>query len=237
MTNTIEIHGKPLTYELTYKRVKNLNLRIKADGSVCVSASRRVPLSAVEKFIISKYDFILRAQERCRLSSASPAPAEYSDGEKIFVLGREYTIRILADNKEGVLLRGGSFIITLPDIYSVERRRTLAEGFLFTLCKNVFSENINKARTAFENYSPPFSGLTIRKMTSRWGSCRPKSGKITLNFNLIHYSEELIYYVVVHEFCHFVYANHSADFYRLLESFIPDRKEKQKLLNEQAALS
>lgn len=35
-------------YELTRKTVKNLNLRVRADGTVHVSAPRRTPLSEVD---------------------------------------------------------------------------------------------------------------------------------------------------------------------------------------------
>lgn len=35
-------------YELTRKAVKNLNLRVRADGTVHVSAPRRTPLSEVD---------------------------------------------------------------------------------------------------------------------------------------------------------------------------------------------
>ena len=38
-------------YELTYKRVKNLNLRVGEDGSVRVSAARRVPLRQIDAFV------------------------------------------------------------------------------------------------------------------------------------------------------------------------------------------
>ena len=37
-------------------------------------------------------------------------------------------------------------------------------------------------------------------------------------------------YVVVHEFCHFIYPNHSKEFYRFLAMFIPDWKERKARL-------
>ena len=42
MTRTINIDGQPVEYELEYKKVKNMNLRIRKDGSIYVSANRYI---------------------------------------------------------------------------------------------------------------------------------------------------------------------------------------------------
>ena len=41
---------------------------------------------------------------------------------------------------------------------------------------------------------------------------------------------EAIDYVVVHELAHIVYKNHSAKFYALVAKYLPDYKEREKLL-------
>lgn len=40
MTRTVILGGRKIRYELQRKKVKNVNLRIRADGSVSVSAGR-----------------------------------------------------------------------------------------------------------------------------------------------------------------------------------------------------
>ena len=64
MTKTINLNGKTIQYELTYKKVKNINLRIKPDGTVFVSASKRVAQNIIDDFMISKADFILNALKK-----------------------------------------------------------------------------------------------------------------------------------------------------------------------------
>lgn len=51
-------------YQLTRKRVKNLNLRVERDGSVHVSAPQRTPLAYIDAFVAQKAGFIRQAQER-----------------------------------------------------------------------------------------------------------------------------------------------------------------------------
>ena len=60
----IKTPAGPLTFELTYKRVKNINLRVRADGSVAVSAPRRVSRTQIEQFVSGRADWIARAKER-----------------------------------------------------------------------------------------------------------------------------------------------------------------------------
>ena len=45
---TVLLSGMPIVYTLERKNVKNLNLRIYPDGSVRVSANRRVPIREIE---------------------------------------------------------------------------------------------------------------------------------------------------------------------------------------------
>jgi predicted metal-dependent hydrolase len=79
----------------------------------------------------------------------------------------------------------------------------------------------------FKQYGVPYPELKIRYMTSCWGSCRPKSGIITLNSKLIEAPRCSIEYVVLHEFAHFIHPNHSRKFYDFVSMLMPDWKERK----------
>ena len=51
MIRQLEISGRILEYDLERKKVKNLNLRIRRDGSVAVSANSRVSFEYIEDFV------------------------------------------------------------------------------------------------------------------------------------------------------------------------------------------
>lgn len=71
-----------LEYELSYKKVKNLNLRIRTDGSVMVSAPRRVPVGEVDRFVESRLDWIIQARQRVLARAALSSERDvYSDEE------------------------------------------------------------------------------------------------------------------------------------------------------------
>lgn len=64
--------------------------------------------------------------------------------------------------------------------------------------------------------------LYFRKMKSRWGVCYPAQLKIGLSKYLSFVPKELIEYVILHEFCHLKYPNHSKNFYNLLSIYSPN---------------
>lgn len=56
--------GKAISYNLTCKKVKNINLRIKPDGSVNVSANRFTSRRVIDDFLLSKSDLIFKALKK-----------------------------------------------------------------------------------------------------------------------------------------------------------------------------
>ena len=69
--------------------------------------------------------------------------------------------------------------------------------------------------------------ITIKQIKYAWGSCSSKKN-ITINLELIKYSEQAIRYVILHEFCHIKYMNHSKYFWNLVEKYMPDYKQVKK---------
>ena len=77
----------------------------------------------------------------------------------------------------------------------------------------------------------------IRLMTARtqWGSCSADNC-LSFNWKLIMAGDACIDYVVAHELLHIKEKNHSPRFWKALESFMPDYKERRAWLDENAHL-
>ena len=76
--------------------------------------------------------------------------------------------------------------------------------------------------------------LSIRSQRTRWGSCTP-DGAISLNWRLLLGPREVFEYVVWHEACHLAVMDHSARFWDLLESRLPDYREPRDWLRRNGA--
>lgn len=72
--------------------------------------------------------------------------------------------------------------------------------------------------------------LAYRKMKSRWGSCQPSTGRICINTVLAICPLECLEYVVVHELCHLRVPGHGAEFHALMDSVMPDWRERRSKL-------
>lgn len=180
---------KKINYILERKQVKNINLRVRPEGSVKVSASPRVDESQIDDFVLSKAEFILKALERFK--SAETTERQFQE--------------------ELVKAKSG-------------QESLLADPAIFT-------EILDEVYPAFIPYGIARPKLRIRTMKSCWGSCLVNKGIITLNRKLLMKHRECIEYVVVHELCHFIHPNHSKEFYKFMEQFMPDWKERKGRLN------
>ncbi len=74
-----------------------------------------------------------------------------------------------------------------------------------------------------------YSGVKITSAKTRFGSCSGKNS-ICYSFYLMQKPLEAVDYVIVHELAHTVHHNHGKEFYRLIEKYMPDYKERNKLL-------
>lgn len=61
-----------ISYQLTYKKVKNLNMRVHPDGTVWVSAPKRVSVSEIDRFVESKANWLAAARERLQARTTVP---------------------------------------------------------------------------------------------------------------------------------------------------------------------
>lgn len=232
---TIQIDGIPLHYSLERKNVKNLNLHVRRDGSVYVSANNAVPEEKIDEFLLSKGTFIRNAQNKfMEQEHCKPLPKQYVSGETFYIQGRALRLKVSQSTKEKILSDGVYLLLEVKDPQNFTQKERLVKKYLDRQCKTVFGEIVDEMYPVFQKYgvAPPI--LRIRNMDTRWGSCLPGKGVITLNKRLLEAPRNCIEYVVMHEFCHFIHPNHSKHFYAFLSMLMPDWKERKKLLDESA---
>lgn len=77
------------------------------------------------------------------------------------------------------------------------------------------------------------SGITIRQMKTRWGSCNVRTHHININLALAKKPPECLEYVVVHEMTHILEASHNQVFWGYMSQFYPDWKRVRRYLNDE----
>ena len=226
-------NGK-ISYSLTRKPVKNVNLRLKSDGRVWVSANNSVPTEFIDAFIKQKQKYIISAlakfEEKKRLMKE--IPKRYVSGENYTLLGKNLRLKVEEAKEETVYTDGIYIFLRVKDKKNFRHKEIMMDRWLKEYQMMIFKELVDEKYALFQKYNVPYPELRVRYMTSRWGSCQPKRGIITLNSQLIKVPRNCIEYVVLHEFAHYIHPNHSRQFWDFVTMMMPDWKEHKKELEK-----
>lgn len=215
-----------LEYSLLFSKRKTLGISVKPDGMVEVKAPLEADLEQIEKKIRKRISWILRQQNYFRSFGEATPKRRFISGESHLYMGRKYILRITDGKKNEVKYKGRYFEVECTDRQKVEK---LMQDWYHARAKIKFAEIAEPIISVFENQNASPSGIYIKQMENRWGSCT-RSGKIILNSELIKAPRPCIEYVITHEMCHLLHPNHTKDFFKLLSSIMPDwEKWKNKL--------
>lgn len=231
MLRTVNADGNAINYTLERKPVKNINLRIKADQSVFVSAPKDVAAKLVDAFVIEKSAYILRAIKRFKDKKRfETLDNSFVDGESVKLFGRNMRLKIKTASKNAVESDESYVTLFVKDSKNVEMKKRLLDTWLRKKCMEEVTAICKKVYPKVKKYGIEFPEIQMREMVSRWGSCSPKKGFVTFNTALVTMPVSCIEYVVTHEFTHFLYPNHSKKFYEQLATFMPDWEERKRRL-------
>ena len=220
--------GRELSYELTRKRVKNVNFRAKEDGIVRVSANPRVTVRQIEDFLVQRADFFLDAFDK--LSKRENKSSVNT--ESVNWLGREYPVRIIQNAREiAVFDEVECRVFTrLKDNkeYILSLIQRAVNNRFQELCREINTEVC--AELAENGLTAPPTQITIKDMKTRWGSCSYTRGHISINIRLAAYPRETVKSVFWHEYAHYWHHDHSRAFYEFLERHYPEYYKWNNLL-------
>ena len=233
---TVSADGQEITYLLEQKQVKNLNLRIRKDGQVYVSASPLVPVQEIDNFVVQKSSYIIRAVNQFRqMQQYQPVPKRYVSGETFYIQGRGLRLVVAQADKNSIISDGVFLYLNVKNPEDYEKKLRMVMKYLDQQCKEVFQEELDRLYPAFQKYGVDMPELRIRDMETRWGSCLAGKGIVTLNKRLLGAPRNCIEYVVMHELCHLVHPNHSKHFYQFLTMMMPDWKQRKEVLDKNAS--
>lgn len=233
---SVVVENREICYHLERKNVKNLNLRVRTDGSVFVSANEMVSCEEVDKFVCGKASYIFKAIDHFReIAKYAPQAKQYVSGETFYIQGRGLRLQVSHAKKDTISFDGVYIFLEVKDVHDIEKKRRIVTRFLDRQCKTVFNEVIEELYPLVKKYGIEKPSLRIRDMETRWGSCLTKKKIITLNKRLLEAPRNCIEYVVMHELCHLIHPNHSKQFYSFLTMLMPDWKERKIYLDETAA--
>ncbi len=231
----VQYGSKWLEFELERKNVKNVNLNIKPNMTITVSANDAVPLSFIYDFVKGKGAWITKQVKQFEtVQPYKQSEREYVSGESFKYLGKQYRLKVQETDKEETVKYFRGFIylfVKNSDDYS--RKAKLIDGWYRDKAEKTFEALLDKLYPLVKKYGVKKPAIDIRVMKARWGSAFVSSNTILLNSELIKAPKFCIEYVILHEMIHFKYNNHSDSFYHMLYALMPDWEKRKAILDEE----
>lgn len=247
----LNVDGLEIPVSVVRKCVKNLNLRVRADGTVTLSIPQHLPLARAREFLDRKGDWIAERVRRNIERRPSPDLAgELPDRIPLWgkLVPRD-SVQANPGQGAGGQSAGGQAI---PGQTAVNRsisgqsvsgqttpgqptpgQTTIDQAALDELYRiemlRALPDIVERMEARIGVHAARWS---IRMMKTRWGSCTPKTGAIRINARLAAYPPECLEFVVAHELVHLLEPSHNARFHALLDEFCPDNRHLAKLLRE-----
>ena len=146
------------------------------------------------------------------------------------VLGVDYRVRIIYKNIKITELdvEGKTIKISLPNRYKKMDNKEILDLAIDKMYEQIAKVEIERAMEktrVMVGFAP--EEYEIKKMRTL-GMCKDK--KITINPELVKYNREVIDYVVLHQYCHLKFKNHTYSFFKMLEKYSPDYKKCEEIL-------
>ena len=222
----LNVDGLEIPVSVVRKRVKNLNLRVRADGTVTLSIPQHLPLARAQEFLERKGSWI--AERVRRNIERRPSPDFAGELPNRIPLWGKLVPRdsVQANSGQAASDRDASGQgapgqttidqAALDELYRTEVLRALPDV-------------VERMEARIGVHATRWS---VRVMKTRWGSCTPKTGAIRINARLAAYPPECLEFVVAHELVHLLEPSHNARFHTLLDEFCLGNRHPAKLLRE-----
>ncbi|HQY31949.1 MAG TPA: SprT family zinc-dependent metalloprotease [Thermomicrobiales bacterium] len=206
--------------DVTRKAIRNVYIRIDpVSGVIRVSAPHSASDTHISAIVERHSSWIRR--KRTSLSKSIQLPKRsLDDGCELTILGKNYLITIeYLTRRTMITERDGLILIRASVDGSRDQIQRAFDRWLDELL-------LGQIRALVHTYEPVMGvragPIVVRQMRSRWGSCKPQTGRICLNRELAWLPPQYLEYVVVHEMCHLLERGHNASFYQYMTRFFPD---------------
>lgn len=218
----------PYTLKKSRKRRKTISLQIGDKSELVIAAPYFTPISEINLFVQEKQNWIKKAIQKHQESVIKNKEKEYVDGERFYYLGEPYPLEVYFEPLEnaGVVFWDNRFYL------NAQENKDLRKHYFVSWYKKKAQKYLNERVDFYCKMLKIRAGnIRITSADKRWGSCSEENN-LAFSFKLMMARPEVVDYVVVHELMHIIEKNHSAKFWELVESTMPQYKLHRRWLKD-----
>lgn len=207
-----------------HSRARRYLLRLCPDGTARVTIPRGGTPTEARAFAERNCAWL--ENQMARLQSRLPQSTRWQIGGEIWFRGELARIEAVAPRR----IRFGGETVTVPGL-NADFTGDLRPAIERHLRRLATDELPVKVMEYAARHGLTVKRVTVRDQKSRWGSCS-RRGTISLNWRLIQTPDQVRDYIILHELAHLRQLNHSAQFWREVESMCPDYRWAERWLKE-----
>ncbi len=226
----------PFEYKIIRRdRKRTASIQVSPANEVSVIIPKDLPADKIESLIRRKTPWILSKIKFNQEVKYLHKPKEFVSGEAFQYLGKNYRLKVITGEDEGVELKNGRLNVRILGGNGVpcdEKVKSLLTGWYVERAVKKLKERVLRHSLRL---GVSFGELRIKTLKRQWGSCS-KKGDLVFNWRIIIAPIAIVDYVVVHELCHRLFHDHSKEFWTLMHRVMPDYRGKKEWLRVNGAL-
>jgi hypothetical protein len=223
--------NKEIEIDISRKKMKNARLKVFPNGEVAISVPYNVSLEWINQYLKDKSGWIKEKLDSFNKTAGIESIRYIKSGISTKFFGRQVIIIVKKSKKKQVYRDEDIIYIHTSDKKNENVMNIQLEKWIREKSKKVYEKTVDRLFPIIEKYGYELPGIYIRKMKTLWGNSNKEKGRITLNFYLYKALPPCIEYIVLHELVHFLYPKHNKEFYNFLSIYMPDWKERKKILD------
>ena len=224
--------GKSIFVKIDRKHMKTCRLKVYPDQSVHFSVPNSVSGEWITKYLNQKSEWIEQKIDLFAATTGYASTNEIRNGFSVRMLGEDLLFSVSESSKNYIYREGRNICIGNNNPNDQVNLMTQFETWWRKESLAFLEKRIKEYYPIIKKYGKPLPKIRPRKMRTLWGSCSINREVITFNQYLIKAKPACIDYVVLHELVHFIYPNHSKQFYDFLSIYMPDWKMRKKVLDQ-----
>jgi len=207
-----------ITY--TVDKTSNSSLYISIhNGEVIIKAPWYYTTKQIQEVVEEKKNWILKHLKE--YIEAENIKKQKVNTEPIYIFGKQYDIVVKYENTQNPTLNllKKYVEIILPAKYIDLDKTKVIQATITKMYKSIAKdeiEGIMEDARHLLGFAP--EDFKIKNIGDELAKC--SNNIITINPSIMQYSREIIRFIIIHQFCHLKYKNHTKGFYELMEKYI-----------------
>jgi len=216
--------SEKINYKIIRSSRRTIAIVLNPDGSVILRAPYETKDEFIDKLVREKQGWIRKKLPLIESKKSDAQPLNFTEGEKFPYLGKMYRLRFAENVNDVIEIKDELFVDSKYINYIPAVLKVFYRHWAYIYLK----ERVNQLS---QEIGLQYKDIKITNGKNRLATCT-QDNRLRFSYLLMMIPVEISDYIIYHELSHIKEKNHSQRFWKLVEIYVPDYKQKKKWLKE-----